>query len=287
MGLNSNILITKIQRTSLHDGPGIRTTAFLKGCSLRCPWCCNPENIEPNPQPYVKDGMKGTYGKNYTTDELVTELLKDKPFYSGDITDPRDFCITSADDIDHLPGGVTFSGGEALLQMQQLIPVCERLKVEGVHIAIETSLFASPESVTLAVKLIDFFYIDVKILDGVRCKDILHGDTNVYKDNLTTVFNSGKPVILRIPVIGGYTDDQKNRRAVAELIRGLKNSSHNVLKIELLKEHNLGLSKYESLRAAGVDIDLPANHGVSDEFMRRYKVELEGVTDLPIEVMRV
>ena len=284
---NDSVLITKIQRFSLHDGSGIRTTAFLKGCPLRCPWCCNPENLTLSPEPYVKDGIEGIYGEKLTPDELLTELLKDKPFYGGDITEAKDYSITSASEIDRLPGGVTFSGGEALLQMQNLVPVCERLKEEGVHIALETSLFSSPESIALAVEFIDFFYIDVKIMDEHRCRDILNGNINVYNDNLSTVFNSGKPVILRVPVIGGFTDDVENRKAVAELIKSLKDRSNNVLKIELLKEHNLGLSKYESLRAAGGDIALPEYKGMSDEFMEAYKAEVKAVTDLPVEVMKI
>ena len=75
-----NILLTNIQRFSLHDGPGIRTTVFLKGCSLRCPWCSNPENLKPHPEKYMKDGIDGIYGKYYSASELVKECLKDKNF---------------------------------------------------------------------------------------------------------------------------------------------------------------------------------------------------------------
>ena len=123
----NQILLTNIQRFSLHDGPGIRTTVFLKGCSLCCPWCSNPENLISTPQPYIKEGLEGTYGKYYTLDELTAECLKDQPFYEGKINNPSLWSITDAELIEQLPGGVTFSGGEALLQMEALAPVCQAL----------------------------------------------------------------------------------------------------------------------------------------------------------------
>ena len=85
------MLITNIQRFSLHDGPGIRTTVFLKGCSIKCPWCSNPENIKNYPEVYYKDGVKGIYGKEFSLDEIYAEIVKDRVFYEDN-------------------GGVTFSG---------------------------------------------------------------------------------------------------------------------------------------------------------------------------------
>ena len=79
----TTILVTNIQRFSLHDGPGIRTTVFLKGCSVCCPWCSNPENISFEKQPFVKKGIKGEYGKYLSTNDLIFECLKDKEFYEG------------------------------------------------------------------------------------------------------------------------------------------------------------------------------------------------------------
>ena len=81
----SKVMITNIQRFSLHDGPGIRTTVFLKGCSLRCPWCCNPENIKPDTQKYIKDDIEKFYGTEMTLKELYDEIIKDKDFYAGNI----------------------------------------------------------------------------------------------------------------------------------------------------------------------------------------------------------
>lgn len=272
-----NILLTNIQRFSLHDGPGIRTTVFLKGCSLRCPWCSNPENLEPLPQEYVKDGIPGVYGKYYSAAELVKECLKDKNFYEGKINDPVLWNISSSSDIDDLPGGVTFSGGESLLQMNALVPVCEELSNEGIHIAVETCLFVPEYNVGLAIEHIDFFYIDMKILEKTRCKAFEHGNLGLYLRNLGTVVESGKPIVVRVPVIGTYTDTNENRKSVYDLLEKYRN---RVIKIELIREHNLGKSKYKSL---GMSMDF---HGVSDEMMEKYKNELLDL-GIPIEVCKI
>ena len=179
-----SILITNIQRFSLHDGPGIRTTVFLKGCSLHCPWCSNPENIFSEMQDYIKDGIQGTYGRYYEPEDLVHECLKDKNFYKGVINDPTLWNITSSADIEKLPGGVTFSGGEALLQAEALVPVTQALSRNNIHIAIETSLFAPASNLYFAVNHIDFFYVDMKILDSYRCKEVEHGNLELYLSNL-------------------------------------------------------------------------------------------------------
>lgn len=270
----NNILLTNIQRFSLHDGPGIRTTVFLKGCSLRCPWCSNPENLKPSPEPYIKDGIEGTYGKYMSPDALVYECLKDKNFYEGKIAFPADWCITDAERIEQLPGGVTFSGGECLLQMPALVPVCEALHSSGVHIAVETCLFVPAINLSLALNHIDFFYVDMKILNPDRCKSVEHGNLELYLSNLHQLFTwkdsegRGKPVVIRIPVIGSYTDDPVNRAAVHNHIKTSREAGGNILKIELIKEHNLGESKYKSL---GLSLDY---HGVEDSLMEQYKDEL-------------
>ena len=277
-----SILLTNIQRFSLHDGPGIRTTVFLKGCSLRCPWCCNPENLLPAPQEYVKDGVKGTYGQVYTAEELVKECLKDRLFYKGKLG--RDeWGITSAAEIELLPGGVTFSGGECLLQMKELVPVCRQLKEAGIHIAAETSLFAPQEDLLTALEYIDFFYADVKILDKERCRAAEGGDISLYLRDLETLMSwrggdgKRKPVAVRIPVIGGMTDSAENRRAVRGLIERYRDG---ILKLELIKEHSLGEPKYRSLGMKHTYT------GVSDALMEEYRSELSGL-GIPVEVCSI
>ena len=271
---NRGILLTNIQRFSLHDGPGIRTTVFLKGCSLRCPWCSNPENLVMRPQEYEKDGARGVYGRWYEPEALAEECLKDKAYYRGQLG-PEQWNIHSASEIAMLPGGVTFSGGEALLQIKNLLPVCERLHEEGVHIAAETCLFVSPSQLTLAAEHIDFFYVDIKILEKEKAKEIEHGDLDLYLKNVSELMRSEKPVVARIPVIGNRTDGEANRKAVKELLDRCR-----PLKIELIKEHNLGEDKYRSL---GMDISYC---GVEDSLMDAYKEELSGL-GIPVEICRI
>jgi len=249
---------------------------FLKGCSLRCPWCSNPENITPSVQSYRKDGAEGTYGRWYSVDELVRECVKDKGYYDGRIG-REGWKITKAEDIENLAGGVTFSGGEALLQMDRLVPVCERLHEDGIHIAAETALFVPEHQLEFAIKHIDFFYVDMKILDTVRCREVEKGNLELYLSNLETLMCSEAPVVIRVPVIGGYTDLPGNRAAVRELLTRYRN---RVLKVELIKEHNLGEGKYKSM---GMQMHYI---GVDDVLMEKYKTELEEL-NIPVEICMI
>ena len=257
------LLVTNIQRFCLHDGPGIRTTAFLKGCSLHCPWCCNPENISFQPQFYCqkkrciavngvcpygtctfadqvvtpeklmsltaedvercKSGAIGTYGQWYTEDELYAELMKDAQFWGHD-------------------GGVTFSGGESLLQWNALRSLLDRLKISGTHICVETSLYIPHEIVQEALKLIDHWIIDVKLMDEERIRRILGGDIKLYLRNLETVRKGNKTVWFRHPQIKGYTDDSETENSIQMLLRQYPNFVYQVL-----DEHNLGEEKRASL----------------------------------------
>ena len=272
--MNDQILITNIQRFSLHDGPGIRTTVFLKGCSLRCPWCSNPENLSSEIQDYYKDGINGKYGKFLSADEIADECLKDRAYYEGK-TDNWE--KTSSDELDLLPGGVTFSGGEALNQARALIPVFMRLHQEGIHLAVETCLFVPGDLLAIAIEHIDLFYVDVKILDHDKCKEMIRGDLELFLTNLETLMSSSKPVVIRIPVIGNRTDSKENRSAVKNLLEKYKD---RILKIELIKEHNLGESKYKSL---GLEMSYV---GVTDALLETYKSELE-ILGIPVEVCKI
>lgn len=253
------MIITNIQKFSLHDGPGIRTTVFMKGCSLCCPWCSNPENLNSFIEYYIKDGKRGIYGKEYTVEEVFNEVIKDKPFYGDN-------------------GGVTFSGGEPLLQAQMLLPLLQMLKDENITTAIETSLFVPTKKLQMVIPFIDFFYVDIKIMNKEICKDIIKGNLDIYKTNLRFL-SSKKKYVIRIPVIGGYTDDPENRRLVIKEIERHKDS---IIRIELIKEHDLGNSKYKSL-----SLPVPNYSGIDDEFIVKYKKEIEAAVDIPIEFCKI
>ena len=257
------LLVTNIQRFCLHDGPGIRTTVFLKGCTLHCPWCCNPENISFYPQFYFekkkcisfneicpygkcilanqsvtteklekltfidmercKCGAIGIYGRWYMEDELYTELMKDSSFWEEE-------------------GGVTFSGGESLLQWNALKELAEMLKKSGTHLCVETSLFIPHEIVLNALELIDHWIIDVKLLDKERVDRILGGDISLYFRNLNAVAKSGRTVWLRHPQIKGYTDDVETENGIQLLLR-----KHSGFVYQVLEEHHLGDEKRRTL----------------------------------------
>lgn len=257
------LLVTNIQRFSLHDGPGIRTTVFLKGCSLHCPWCCNPENIIPYKQYYfqkkkciaknglcvygecpftkcedIKDGLArvtelqfyqcksgaiGEYGKWYDTDELVEEIMKDAVFWGK--------C-----------GGITFSGGEPLLQIDCLVDVLKKLKNRGTNLCVETSLYVSTEKMRKAIKYFDEMYVDIKLLDKSKCREVLGGDVNVYYENLNALYESGMKIHFRHPQIKGYTDDAETERQIKELLMKYPGTSYRII-----PEHHLGNQKRQTL----------------------------------------
>ena len=257
---NSMILATNIQRFSLHDGPGIRTTVFLKGCTLKCPWCSNPENINPHTESYTKEGKMGLYGKEYTEDEIFDEVMKDKNFYNKD-------------------GGVTFSGGEPLLQAKEIVSLLGRFKESGITTAVETCLFVPTSNLKIVLPLIDFFYVDFKILDKEPCREILNGNIDLFLANLNLLCGE-KKIVVRVPVIAGYTDDAKNRKLIAKLI---KEHVTSIVKVELIKEHNLSEAKYKSL-----GLPVPKFTGVSDLLMEQYRDEIaQAVEAIPIEVCKV
>ena len=235
----NRVLVSNIQRFSLQDGPGIRTTVFLKGCSLHCPWCSNPETISHQPEPFLKDGQVLECGTYYSNVELYEILMRDRIYYEN--------------------GGVTFSGGEPLLQVRRYEDLLKKLKEEDIHLCAETALFVSRDNLEIAVRYFDLMYIDIKILDGDRCKKYLGGDISEYIRNLQFVVTCNVPIILRMPLVGGYTDDEVN---IKNVIRLMKNSGINT--IELLQEHHMGLDKY-----AAVGRDKPTLKGMSDDEMRR------------------
>ena len=217
----SKILVGNIQRFSLHDGPGIRTTVFLMGCSIHCPWCANPENLLMRQIYYPT--QSDLYGKYYSADELLNELLKDEIYYKNG-------------------GGITFSGGEALLSAPLLIDIWSDLKERGINIAVESALFIPLKFLQIAEPYIDAYLIDIKILSPDACKHILGGDINVYLKNLRWLIKSKKNVVLRFPIVVPDTCNEVNIKLLCNLLKEYK-----VAKIQIFPIHNLGKKKYIDL----------------------------------------
>ncbi len=220
------VRVTNIQRFSLNDGPGIRTTVFLKGCNLKCPWCANPENIDFNKNEYVNNntGEQGIFGYDIEPEKLLQEIRKDKSYYQVN------------------QGGVTFSGGEPLLQIQALEPVLKKLKEENINMCIETALQVPNELVELAISYIDEFIVDIKILDKEENQKVLNGNVELYEKNLQLLTKKAQVDIFRIPLVNEYTLKEKNVEKILELLKKYKSN-----KVEIFKIHNLAESKYASL----------------------------------------
>lgn len=220
------IRYTRIQRFCLHDGPGIRTTVFLFGCNLRCPWCCNPENLEESAAFPVHEA---------DPEELVRELLRDQVYF-GD------------------KGGVTFSGGEPLLQAEALVPVMEALRAQGVRIAIETALFVDWESVERVLHFVDDFIVDVKVLDTSACTDIIGGNLDVYLSSLSRLVDCHERVHLRLPLVGPC-GGEKNLEAGRSLAQRM-----GLDEPEYLPGHDLGEEKRRVIKEASREsFDIAAN----------------------------
>lgn len=222
------VRISNIQRFCLHDGPGIRTTIFFKGCQLHCPWCCNPENInfEIN-----KNNSKELLGIDIDLEDLYIEVMKDKDFYINN-------------------GGITLSGGEALLQIEKYEELLKKLKKDKINICLETSLAANKRLLDIAIKYIDFYYIDVKILEKKKAKKMLNLDVDEYLNNLNYLISKRKNIVLRFPINKEYTYSKENIKLIKQLLK--ENPS---LKIEIFKTHNLGKSKYEKLNLKYIEIE--------------------------------
>lgn len=217
------VLITNIQRMCFHDGPGIRTTVFLKGCNLHCPWCANPENIDFNIQQYVKKGKEGVYGRLISSGDLLKELLKDSSFYGED-------------------GGVTFSGGEPLLQLNKLKDVFCSLKNRGISIAIESAMQVPYSHWKDTVDYIDYFLVDVKLLESHMCREVLGGNMECYITNIDKLYADKKNITFRIPLNKEYTLREENITYIKSFLK-----QYSDIPVEIFATHSLGNEKYESL----------------------------------------
>ena len=162
-----------------------------------------------------------------------------------------------------------------------------RLKEENIHITVETALFVPRKNVLEILETVDLIYVDIKIVEKKRCTEMVHGDLTRYLENLDLVLHwtdregRRKPVIARIPVIGGYTDSEENRGKIVELLSGYKNEGCEPLKIEIMKGHNLGVEKYHTL-----GYESPQFEDIPDVLLEKYKEELE-ILGIPIEVLRL
>lgn len=250
-------LVFNVQRFSIHDGPGVRTTVFLKGCPLACTWCHNPESQALSPT-YVRlpqlcmrcghctddeldnpvvvgrgdcdvaecpTGALRRVGDEMAATALVKTLLRDRVFF------------------DESGGGVTVSGGEPLVQAPFVIELLRLLRAEGVHTALDTCGFAPWPNLRDAAELADLVLYDVKLLDAGRHETATGVSNGLILDNLRALAGMHSDVWVRVPVIPGVNDDDANVRATAEFLRSIP----SLRRIDLLPYHPSGEAKFVRL----------------------------------------
>ncbi|MBQ5841084.1 MAG: glycyl-radical enzyme activating protein [Clostridia bacterium] len=217
--------IADIQRFSLHDGPGIRTIVFLKGCHFRCRWCCNPEMQSYDIQTMMMDGKPKVVGRDVTVGEVIQEVLKDRDFFwrSG--------------------GGMTLSGGECLSQPDFAAALLEAAKNEGLNTAIESTAYAPFEVIERILPHLDFFLMDIKHMNSAKHKEYIGKGNEEVLANAKRLAPLAKRLIVRVPTIPGFNDSPAEIEAIARFAATLD----GVEEIHLLPYHRLGQDKYRWL----------------------------------------
>lgn len=267
-GMILKATIFDIERNSYVDGPGIRTTVFFKGCNLRCAWCHNPESQSPKPQMmfyknkctgcgkckekcpnhlescelcgkctlYCPHDAREICGKEYTVDEVMREILKDKAFY------------------DHSGGGVTFSGGECMLQIDFLEEILKVCKENGIHTAVDTAGHVPYEYFERILPYTNLFLYDVKCYDSEKHKKYTGVRNELILENLKKLLATGKSVWVRIPIIPTVNDTVEEIQRIKAYI----SSCGKPEKIELLPYHAMGEHKFEALGKAVQRFNAPS-----------------------------
>jgi pyruvate formate lyase activating enzyme len=264
-------LVTNIQGYSIHDGPGIRTVVFLKGCSLECRWCSNPECISPYPEVgYIKtlctrcgkcagvcpDGaLIYEEGKLPRIDRerctgcgACSQICDYKALvlYGKQMSAEKVFNAINRDKIfyDASGGGVTVSGGEPLLQPQFVYDLFEKCRQTGIHTCVETSGYVGESALRQVLPYTDHVLYDLKYMNSKKHRQVTGKPNGLILSNAKIVAASGVETLFRMPLIPGINDDIQNIKETAEFLHGLGN---NKLRIELMPYHRLGKGKYESL----------------------------------------
>lgn len=248
--------IFDIERNSFVDGPGIRTTAFFKGCNLKCAWCHNPESQDFKPQMmfyqdkcigcgkckeicptpnhctlcgkctlYCPVDARKVCGKEYTVDEVFAEIIKDKSYYENS------------------GGGVTFSGGECMLQIDFLCEILKKCKENGLHTAVDTAGHVPFDSFEKILPYTDLFLYDIKIFDREKHKKYVGAHNDLILENLKKLFKANAKIWIRIPIIPTVNDSIEEMKKIKDFLK----TTGMPEKIELLPYHAMGENKYFAL----------------------------------------
>ena len=268
-------IIFDIKKYSIHDGPGIRTTVFFKGCPLHCWWCHNPESQSPQPELLIRgkrcvqcgvcrevctesaihngivdgsapdtdrlrcrvcgqcvevcfSGARELVGRRATAGEVLAEIERDRPFY------------------DQSGGGVTFSGGEPLMQPVFLLTLLGSCREKDIHTTLDTSGFAPWRVLEKTISLVNLFLYDLKIVNDTHHREYTGVSNRLILQNLRRLSDAGVRLVVRIPLIPGVNEDEASLRIAGKYLSGLS----NMPQVEVMPYHDIAEAKYESLGRA-------------------------------------
>lgn len=273
MSKTPSVVIFDIQRSSLHDGPGIRTTVFLKGCPLHCAWCHNPESQKPGRQlkcvfkkciscgrcvtvcdnkvhsveegkhhiQFDKCAVCGSCVKNCPTDALQIVGYQEK------ITDIVQLALRDRKYYLNTGGGITLSGGEPFLQGENTVALLKEAKKEGLHTCVETSGYAKWEILRDASTYVDIFLFDYKLTDPAMHRKYIGVDNHLILQNLRNLCDLGASIILRCPIIPDINDNDPHLQAITDL----SNDYHAIREVNIMPYHDTAVSKIQQIGYAG------------------------------------
>jgi pyruvate formate lyase activating enzyme len=219
-------IVFDIREFTLHDGPGLRTSVFLKGCPLRCAWCHNPEGLSAEPQTLATPSGTRVAGERYTSGELAAVLNR------------------QADLLRAGEGGVTFSGGEPLSQAAFVAEVIDQL--DPIHVVLDTSGFGDEEAFRMLTERADLVYFDLKLMDPALHRRFTGQDNQLVLGNLSRLAEMDKPVVVRVPLVPGVTDTDENLGAIARAAASVP----ALVRVDLLSYNRAAGGKY---RACGME----------------------------------